>query len=43
MAANVVFYRLGPMKPKKCSKKTPTEDLEVVKMAKEIKNTWIHT
>ena len=28
------------MKPKKCSKSTPNEDLDVVKMAKEIK---IHT
>ena len=25
------------MKPKKCSKSTPNEDLDVVKMAKEIK------
>ena len=34
------FHRLGPMKPKKCSKSTPNEDLDVVKMAKEIKNTY---
>ena len=33
----LLFHRLRPLKRKKCSKKTPNEDLEVVKMFKEIK------
>ena len=33
------LHRIGPMKPNKCSKKAPDENQEVVKMAKEIKNT----
>ena len=32
----LLFHRLGPLKRKKCSKKTPNEDLELVKMSKEI-------
>ena len=32
----LLFHRLGPLKGKKCSKKTPNEDLELVKMPKEI-------
>ena len=32
----LLFHRLGPLKRKKCSKKTPNEDLELVKMPNEI-------
>ena len=32
----LLFHRLGPLKRKKCSKKTPNENLELVKMSKEI-------
>ena len=32
----LLFHRLGPLKRKKCSKKTPNEDLELVKMSNEI-------
>ena len=32
----LLFHRLGPLKRKKCSKKTPNEDLELVKISKEI-------
>ena len=32
----LLFHRLGPLKRKKCSKKTPNKDLELVKMSKKI-------
>ena len=32
----LLFHRLGPLKRKKCSKKTLIEGLELVKMSKEI-------
>ena len=32
----LLFHRLGPLKQKKCSKKTPNKDLEFVKMSKKI-------
>ena len=32
----LLFHRLGPLKRRKCTKKAPNEDLELIKMSKEI-------